>query len=171
MKIIVSHYMRRELRTLVITGTFGILFCFIVWHTEDYIIVAAICSSFIVFVTVICQILCFTYGRRLFSHVIYENDTYTSYFGKKKLCTIDSNSPVFYAITYAARVSTTYFRDYILISAEPFQYQNGPIVQMFPWQPKPIHTSYDMQKMIMLPYEENAPYLSKMHEWTRIYPS
>ena len=29
---------------------------------------------------------------------------------------------------------------------------------------------YSMKKIIMLPYEENAPYLSKMSQWTRIYP-
>ena len=170
MKIIVSKLWRKELKGIVIAEILGVLFCFTVWHTEDYIFLAVMYSVLFVIVGTMGQILYLTTQQRLFFHVMYENGKYTSFFFRQKKCTIDEKSPIFYTTTYGM-LHPNRFENFIIISKEPFEYKDVPIIRWSKKDPKPLYNSYDVKKMIMLPYEENAPYLSKMHEWTCIYPS
>lgn len=168
MKIIVSRFWRLEMWSTVGIEFLGILFSLICWHGDD-IVLGLLMAGYCFFTMSFCQILGFVVQHRFLSHVIYENGTYTSFFWQKKLCVIHENDSVFYAKIHA-RISTFHYADFVLISTDSFEYHDVPPIRWFPWDPKPIQVSYDVKKMILLPYEENAPYLSKISQWTRIYP-
>ena len=169
MKIIVSQHWRREMLATVAIELLGILASFVWWYEKNIgLFIIMVC--FIIFLMSFCQVIGIVLQHRYLCHVIYENNKYTSFFLNKKLCTITEDACIYYTKINIS-VSTRYRADYIFISNEPFEYRDIPELRIFPWQPKPIQYTYDMKKMIMLPYKENAPYLSKMHEWTRIYPS
>ena len=115
------------------------------------------------------QLILYITMQRVLVHVVYEKGIYTSYYFGRKLCMIKENDMVFYAIVHA-RISEYYYADFVLISTEIFEYHEGQKIRWLRSIPKPIIASYDTKKMILLPYEENAPYLSKLSQWTRIYP-
>lgn len=166
MKITVSRYWKLQfLSTFLIEGvTIGFLLLF---RDIGEVIIG---SFFVILMMSSVQILCIVVQHRFLSHVIYENDTYTSFFWRKELCIIHENASVFYAKIHA-RISTEYYADFVLISTESFEYRDVPTIRWRRKDPKPIQVSYDVKKMILLPYEENAPYLSKISQWKRIYPS
>ena len=168
MKIIVSRYWRLEFWSfnLIELVIFGLTILF----SYDDIYFALFLSGCSFVLLSICQISCLICQQRFLSYVIYEDGVFTSFrIWRKKLCTITENACIYYT-KINCRVSMKYRGDYVFISNEPFEYHEVPELRIFPWQPKPIQHTYSMKKIIMLPYEENAPYLSKLSEWTRIYP-
>lgn len=170
MKITVSRYWKLEFLSLILIELIpivGIPVTLLFFPDDvDFMIYFSICGFIMM---TFGQVIIVVASYRFLTHVIYENNIYTSFFWRKKLCVIKENDSLFYAKIHA-RISTFHYADFVLISTEPFQYHDVPPIRWFPWDPKPIQVSYDVKKMILLPYEENAPYLSKISQWTRIYP-
>ena len=168
MKIIVSRFWRIEMWSLVVGEIFLIILSFVFWNGE-YLDLGILFAILVVIIMTFWQITGIILEHRFLSHVMYNNNLYTSFFVKKKLCEIDGNEPIYYTKIYG-RISAKHYAEFILISQSPFDYCEFTSMPWFPWQPKPLLYSYNIKKMILLPYEENAPYLSKLSEWTRIYP-
>lgn len=170
MKIIVSRYWRVNLGTLVAMETIGIIIILLtfLFFPSDAVFNTLLFGGNIIMMIPF-QILLTISQRRFLGYVTYQNGIYTSYFLRKKLCTISENDSIFYAKIHG-RISAAYYADFVLISKEAFDYCEALPTGWFRIKNKPLLVSYDMKKMILLPYEENAPYLSKMSQWTRIYP-
>ena len=90
-------------------------------------------------------------------------------FLQKKLCVINEDGIVFYAKIHG-RISTHDYTDFVLLSTEAFEYREVPTIRWHCKDSKPLLVSYDVKKMILLPYEENAKYLSNLSNWTQIFP-
>lgn len=168
MRIIVSRYWRLTLYSLFIIEMIGVGLTFLSFH--DDILAAIIFSFYSIVIMSLLQLLCLSVQHRFLGHVIYKDGKYSSFFVRKRLCEIHEDSEVYYA-KFHSRISAFYYADFILLSMDSFEYQDVPTVRWFPWDPKPLLISYDVKKMILLPYEENAPYLQKVSKWNRIFPN
>ena len=160
MKIYLSKYWRINslvnfcVMIFIIVGTV----LFFVWSndSEDYIMVLA-ASLYVLILG------CILVGsKRFHTYVIVEKHEIYSYsLFSKKLCTITTTNPIYYAVfTTPQGLNTSKF---IALSNEPFEYQTTYGVAKVRFI-----QHYNMEKIIVLPYNIQTIPILNLDEWHKI---
>ena len=110
-------------------------------------------------------LLCSCY--RFFSYVVVKNNIYTSYLFKKCLCVIDKAKPIYYVI-FSASEGMFSKRKFIVLSNEPFVYEEKRSLRIFPWEKKPLIANYDINKQIALPYNLETQTVLEIDKWKSV---
>lgn len=161
MKIYLSDYWRKNslfnlcLIILIIVGT--VIFCAWSRDSEDYIMI--ICSAW--FVLVLSSIL--LCSKRFLTYIIVGTNQVHSYsIFNKRLCTVDTTTPTYYAI-FKTSQGFLCVKQFIALSNKPFQYQ--PVYGISRVR---FIQHYNMKVQIVLPYNEKTIPLLKLEEWHNV---
>lgn len=161
-KVLLSKKWRYEFITLfciqMLCITMGILS---LWKGFGVMLLLSLCGLVIMTLAEI-VILCGCY--RFFTYTVVEKDFYTSYIFKKRLCVLDKKKTIYYVI-FSAVEGRFSRKEYIVLSNEPFLYEEKRSLRIFPWENKPLIVSYNTHKQIALPYnQETRPFL-EIDKW------
>ncbi len=158
MKIYLSKYWRQSslfilcLMVLIVIGV--VFFCLWSRDREDYIMV--LCGAWFEFVLG-CILLC---SKRFLTYAVVERHQIHSYsLFSKKLCTINTAAPVYYALFSSPQGAFGIGR-FIVISNAPFVYQAtyGRAKVRF-------IQHYNMAKQIVLPFNDQVAPLLNLDAW------
>lgn len=161
MKIYLSKYWRQNslfiLCLMILLIVALVFFCFWSNDREDYIMV--LCTSWFVLILG-CILIC---SQKFLTYAIVEKHEIHSYsLFSKKLCTITTTSPIYYAVFSSPQgmLSTNRF---IVLSNEPFEYQATYGVAKVRFI-----QHYNMAKQIVLPYNEQTIPILNLDAWYKI---
>lgn len=159
MKIVLSKYWRYELLIIFCIQLLCIMLT-VLSLLKDFavMLILSLCGSVTITVAEI-VLVCSCY--RFLTYVIIENNTYTSFLFKKRLCVIDTAKPIYHVI-FSAREGMFSEREFVVLSNEPIAYEEKRSLRIFPWEKKPLIAGYDTQKQIVLPYNEETRSILKM---------
>lgn len=165
MKVWLSKKWQYELLTIfciqvlcIITGILSLLRC---------LVVMLLLSIYGLVMMTVVEIIILCSCHRLLTYVSVENGFYKSYLFKKCLCVIDRSKPIYYVI-FSAQEGMFSKREFIVISNEPFTYEEKHSLRIFPWEKKPLLVSYDIKKQIALPYSQDSLSFLKINEWKSV---
>ena len=165
MKILLSKKWRYELITIIcihvlciIIGVLSFLRC---------LVVMLLLSIYGLVMMTVVEIIILCSCHRLLTYVSVENGFYKSYLFKKCLCVIDRSKPIYYVI-FSAQEGMFSKREFIVISNEPFTYEEKRSLRIFPWEQKPLIVSYDTQKQLALPYNQETRPILEINKWKSV---
>lgn len=162
MKIVLSQTWRREAATWVLIEAICILLS-ISFFSEDNGLMLIMCLFILLSSTVI-QTIVFCCEYRFFTYVLNTEKKYKSYLLKRELCVIDKQEMIYYAIFWEKEAMFKR-RRFIIISNKPFKYEEKTGIRIFPWDKKPLLTSYDVKFQIAMPYDEQTKSLFEIERW------
>lgn len=161
MRVNISNYFRRcacfvlSLGVAIIVALTILYFCLFADASSPQFVVW---GAMVVTLVVVLDAL-FTF-RRVSGYVEIRETEVTSFsFFNQPHCVVDLKSPVYYALHQNRLPSGAFL--YIIVSNEPFSYESG-------FQAKNGLTlmNYNMQKLVVLPYDENVKLCLKTEDWT-----
>lgn len=161
LKIYLSFYWRRSFFALIaffaviVIGT--VIFCLWSRNREDYVFVlCSLCFIIVGLVAVFCS-------KRFLTYALCNNQQICSFsFFNKKLCTVETEKPVYYAVFKTPKAYRS-VEQFIALSNEPFLYQDtyGKAKVRF-------IKHYDMQKVVLLPYNSEVGQYLTLDKWNDI---
>ena len=164
MKIYLSDYWRKSslfnLCSMIFIIISSIFFYFYYWSGdgEDYLIFVLESPGLIALSLVLLNSL------RFLRYVIIEEHLFHGYsFFNKKLCTLDTAMPTYYAI-FKTTQGFLCVKQFIVLSNESFIFQDN-ISNMFK---KRFIARYDLKKQIVLPYDEQTIPLLNIEGWHKV---
>lgn len=160
MKIYLSKYWRRSslfILCLIMLLVVGLVF-FCIWSNdrENYIMV--LCVAWFVFILA-CILLC---SKRFLTYAIIENHQIHSYsLFSKKLCTIITTKPTYYAFFSSSQGVSN--KKFIVISNAPFEYQ-----ATYGTAKVKFIQHYDMAKQVVLPFNYQVAQQLNIDDWHNV---
>lgn len=161
MRVVVSPYWNIAMKTLLGIDIFVVLFVVFILvndYTHEGLLILGGFSLLCILITV----WIFFIVRRLLTRVYVAEQSFESVFLNKKLCYVNTNKRVYYMVFRCAE-SVYSSQKFILISNCFFEYKTKE--KIFSGN---IVYSYDINKQILLPYNDKTYYLFDTRNWINI---
>ena len=136
---------------------------------DNPIKVDIVMMSGVIFVYALAALLLLIMTRRFLTYVKINRDKMESFIFRKSLCKVDCREKVYYAI-FDGRESLYSTVKYIAVSNEPFEYYDVPRFQFFKAK-KPFLSTYDIKKVIVVPYHKETIPVLPIEEWINVRES
>lgn len=153
------------MKALFCIEAIGIILCVFLFINDVTLMLFLI--MMIVIAMTVTQIIVFCSIYRLLTYTENKQYTYESYLFKKCLCVVDKTKPIYY-VKFEANEGLFSKNEYIVLSNEPFVYQETCSLRIFPWETKPLLVSYDVNKQIAMPYNEKSKSILETDGWYSI---
>ena len=162
MKVLLSKNWHYEMITFFCIQVFCIIMCVLSLCQGNGVMFLLSLYGVIMMAFVEIVILCSCH--RFLTYVVVSNDVYTSYILKKRLCEIDRKKTIYYVI-FSANEGVFSRKDYIVLSNDPFEYEEKCSLRIFPWEKRPLLAGYDTKKQIALPYNQETRLILEIEKW------
>lgn len=164
MKISLSKKWQYEMKTLFCIETIVII---AVLLSRNDIMIKLFLLVWIIAVMSIIEVVLFCLSFRFFTYTLCKEYCFESYLLKKRLCIIDKTKPIYYVVFEGVE---GYFsrKQYIVISNEPFEYEETSSFRIFPWDKKPLLVSYDVKKHIAMPFDKKTETEFELDKWQSV---
>lgn len=161
MKVILSPNLQRQAILLFGVEILFFVFALTEWNSNDIwgSLLLLCCSVICCLITSLMQLLIL----RFFTYVICEKGAFTSYLFHKRLCTINKDEKIYYAIVIANE-GMYVKKKYIIISNDRFEYYVTPIFRKKN-DKKPLISSYNLKTQIAMPYNEKTRSILELDKW------
>ena len=104
---------------------------------------------------------------RMMTYVKVNKDGIESYLFRKRLCKVDYNNPIYYAVFTAVESKYT-SNKYIAISNKMFECREISPLRLLLGKEKSFLASYDVRNQIVMPYDEKTISLLQTKDWHAI---
>lgn len=161
MRVVVSPYWSIAIKTLLGIDIFVALFVFFIL-VNDYTYEGLLILGGFSLLCILITVLIFFIVRRLLTIVYVAEQSFQSVLLNKKLCYVDTNKRVYYMVFRCAE-SVYSSQEFILISNYFFEYKTEE--KIFSGN---IVYSYDINKQILLPYNDKTYNLIDIRNWKNV---